>query len=66
KEKASSLIQGHEFYYIEKSKEFGPFTVEQLAEKVKTKSISVYCFVRDINEYNYNKRLRVRDLIREL
>ncbi|MDO6597298.1 hypothetical protein Q4512_10275 [Oceanihabitans sp. 2_MG-2023] len=66
KEKATSLIAEHEFYYIERSEEFGPFTVEQLAEKVNNKSISIYCFVRDVNEYNYNKRLRIRDLIKEL
>ena len=66
KEKASNLISGHEFYYIEKSKEFGPFTVEELTKKVTTKAISEFCFVRDVNEYNYNKRLRIKDLIREL
>jgi len=66
KQKATQLIYGHKFYYIEKSEEFGPFTVEELKEKVKNKNISTHCFVRDINEYNYNKRLRIRDLIREL
>lgn len=66
KKKAIRLISGHEFYYIEKSEEFGPFTVSQLSEKVKNEKISIYCFVRDVNEYNYNKRLRIRDLIEEL
>lgn len=66
KEKAASLISDHEFYYIEKAEEFGPFTVAQLSEKVENKKISMYCFVRDVNEYNYNKRLRIRDLIKEL
>ncbi|MBU2940522.1 hypothetical protein KO494_13320 [Lacinutrix sp. C3R15] len=66
KEKANNIIAVHEFYYIEKSEEFGPFTVEELTEKVNSETISEYCFVRDVNEYNYNKRLRIRDLIREL
>ncbi|MDX1773367.1 hypothetical protein [Oceanihabitans sediminis] len=63
KEKATNIIYEHEFYYIEKSKEFGPFTVEELSKKVYENTISEYCFVRDVNEYNYNKRLRIRDLI---
>jgi hypothetical protein len=66
KQKVSNLIYEHQFYYIEKSKEFGPFKVEQLAEKVKKDQISVYCFVRDINEDDYSKRLRIYDLIQEL
>jgi hypothetical protein len=66
KQKVSNLIYEHQFYYIEKSKEFGPFKVEQLAEKVKKDQISAYCFVRDINEDDYSKRLRIYDLIQEL
>jgi len=66
KQKAANLIYGHEFYYIEKSQEFGPLTVEELEEKVKDESISEYCFVRDVNEYDYHKRLRIRDLIKAL
>lgn len=66
KKKVSNLIYDHEFYYIEKSKEFGPFKVEELSEKVKQQKISVYCFVRDINEDDYSKRLRIYDLIKEL
>ncbi|WP_040253849.1 hypothetical protein [Psychroserpens mesophilus] len=66
KQKVSDLIYGHEFYYIEKSKEFGPFTVEELSAKVRDDKISVYCFVRDINEDDYSNRLRIYDLIKEL
>lgn len=66
KQKVSNLIYEHEFYYIEKSKEFGPFTVEALSKKVKNDDISAYCFVRDINENDYSKRLRIIDLIKEL
>lgn len=66
KQKVSDLIYGHEFYYIEKSREFGPFTVEELSEKVKNELISPYCFVRDINEHDYSNRLRIYDLIKEL
>ncbi|MBF8149616.1 hypothetical protein ITJ86_06880 [Winogradskyella sp. F6397] len=66
KKKVSTIIYDHEFYYIEKSKEFGPYKVEVLAEKVKTGDISAYCFVRDVNEYDYSNRLRIEDLIQEL
>lgn len=66
KQKVSDLIYGHEFYYIEKSKEFGPFTVEELSAKVRDDKISIYCFVRDINEDDYSNRLRIYDLIKEL
>ncbi len=62
--KVSTVIYDHEFYYIEKSEEFGPFKVEELAEKVKNEAISEYCFVRDINEDDYSNRLRIYDLIR--
>ncbi|MFC0604462.1 hypothetical protein [Winogradskyella pulchriflava] len=64
--KVSNIIYEHEFYYIEKSKEFGPFTVEELTEKVNNEEISAYCFVRDVNEDDYSKRLRIEDLIQEL
>ncbi|WP_040280059.1 hypothetical protein [Psychroserpens damuponensis] len=66
KRKVSNLIYDHEFYYVEKSKEFGPFTVEQLSEKVKKEQISEFCFVRDVNAYDYSNRLRIYDLIKEL
>lgn len=61
--KVSTIIYDHEFYYIEKSEEFGPFKVEELVEKVKSDTISEYCFVRDINEDDYSNRLRINDLI---
>lgn len=64
--KVSSIIYDHEFYYIEKSEEFGPFKVEKLHEKVKNQEISPYCFVRDINEDDYSRRLRIEDLLQEL
>lgn len=63
-QKATDLIYGHEFYYIEQAKEYGPFKVEELAKKVENDSISEHCFVRDINEYDYSKKLRIRDLIK--
>jgi len=66
KQKVTNLIYGHEFYYIEKSNEYGPFTVEELSEKVKSDDLNRYCFVRDVNEYDYSKRLRIYDLIKEL
>lgn len=66
KQKVTNLIYQHEFYYIEKSEEYGPFKVEALSEKVKKEEISAYCFVRDVNEDDYSKRLRISDLIQEL
>lgn len=66
KKKVSKVIHKHEFYYISKSEEFGPCTVEQLKEKVDNQDISAYCFVRDVNEESYAKRLRIVDLIQEL
>tara|TARA_R110002012_G_scaffold321467_1_gene549330 strand:- start:479 stop:1069 length:591 start_codon:yes stop_codon:yes gene_type:complete len=62
--KATDLIYEHEFYFIKKAKEFGPYKVEVLAEKVKSKTISEHCFVRDVNETDYSKKLRIRDLLK--
>ncbi len=66
KKKVTNIIYDHEFYYIAKSKEFGPFKVEELSNKVNNEEISAYCFVRDINEDDYSSRLRIFDLIKEL
>jgi len=66
KKKVSTVIYDHEFYYIEQAKEYGPFKVEELAEKVNSGEISAYCFVKDVNEYDYSKRMRIEDLIQEL
>ncbi len=63
-EKATNLISEHQFYYVEKSKEYGPFKVEELLKKVEKEIISEYCFVRDINENDYSKKLRIRDLFK--
>ena len=63
-QKATNLIYDHEFYYIEQSKEYGPYKVEALAKKVKKDSISEHCFVRDVNEYDYSKKLRISDLLK--
>ena len=66
RKKVSTIIYDHEFYYIEQSIEYGPFKVEELAAKVKSGEISAYCFVKDVNEYDYSKRMRIEDLIKEL
>ncbi|WP_439153248.1 hypothetical protein [Winogradskyella sp.] len=66
KKKVSTIIYDHEFYYISESEEFGPNTVEELSEKVNNEEISAYCFVRDVNEDSYAKRLRIIDLMQEL
>ncbi|WP_138433564.1 hypothetical protein [Winogradskyella algicola] len=64
--KVNKVIHKHKFYYISKSKEFGPCTVKELKVKVDNEDISAYCFVRDVNEEDYAKRLRVIDLLQEL
>ena len=66
KDKASSMISGHQFYYIEDSKEYGPFSAEELSRKVNNDEVSEHCFIRDINEDGYDRRLRISDLIKEL
>lgn len=64
--KASHLIAEHEFYYIQQFKEYGPVTTKELFKKVKNNAVNAYCLVRDVNESNYNKKLRIKDLIQEL
>lgn len=66
KAKANSIISGHQFYYIEDSEEYGPFTAQELSNKVKNNEVSKYCFIKDINEEDYSRRLRVWDLIKEM
>jgi len=66
KRKVSNTICEHEFYYISESEECGPNTVEELTELVNNEEISAYCFVRDVNEDSYAKRLRIIDLMQEL
>ena len=66
KAKASNIISGHQFYYIEGSEEYGPFTAKELAEKVDKEGVNEYCFIRDINEAGYERRLRICDLVKEL
>ena len=64
--KASKLIEGHKFYYIQNSKEHGPFTAKELAKKVQQNLADSRCFVRELGEYSYNRRLRIKDLLREI
>ena len=66
KKKFSKTIKNHQFYYIQKSEEFGPNTLEELSMKVKNDDISAYCFVRDVNEDDYSNRLRIVDLMQEV
>ncbi|SEA43026.1 hypothetical protein [Bizionia paragorgiae] len=61
--KVKEVIHKHEFYYIDNFKEFGPYTAKELVEKVKSNALSVYCFIRDINDHDYSKRLRIKDLL---
>lgn len=62
-QRAADLIANHQFYYLERAKEFGPFTVDELSKRVKYDSLNAYCFVRDINDYDYTKKIRIRDLM---
>lgn len=65
RKKASKIISEHKFYYIANFKEHGPYTVKELLEKVQHKKISSFCLVRDVNESNYDKKLRLKDLLFE-
>ncbi|TDU40505.1 hypothetical protein BXY82_2555 [Gelidibacter sediminis] len=64
--KASQLISEHQFYYIQRFKEYGPYTMKELLTKVKNKAVNAYCLVRDVNESDYAKKLRIIDLLHEL
>lgn len=61
--KAKNIIHNHEYYFINKSEEFGPYTAKTLINKVNNGALSDQCFIRETNENNYNKRLRIKDLI---
>lgn len=64
--KAKDIIYTHEYYYIEKSIEHGPFTAKELIDKAKNNTISSQCFIRETNDSDYSKRLRVEDLIKAI
>lgn len=64
--KASQLISEHEFYYIQRSKEYGPYTMKELSEKVRGNEVNAYCLVRDVNEPDYTNKLRIKDLLKEI
>lgn len=64
--KAADLISEHQFYYIQRFKEYGPYTIKELFKKVKANAVNAYCLVRDVNESDYTKKLRIKDLLREL
>lgn len=61
--KARTIIHNHEYYYIEKSIEYGPFTAKQLIDKAEKDNISAQCFIREPQDADYSKRLRIKDLI---
>ncbi|WP_027126591.1 hypothetical protein [Gelidibacter mesophilus] len=64
--KASKIISEHEFFYIQRSKEYGPYTMKELFNKVKDRAVNAYCLVRDVNESDYTSKLRIKDLLQEL
>lgn len=61
--KARAIINNHEYYYINEAEEFGPFTAKELIEKTNKGRLNSQCFIRETNDTNYNKRLRIQDLI---
>lgn len=63
--KATQIIAEHEFYYIQHSKEYGPYTMKELTKRVKDHSVNPYCLVRDVNEDDYSNKLRIKDLLQE-
>lgn len=63
--RATKIISEHQFYYIQRSKEYGPYTMKELSKKVKDNLVNPFCLVRDINENDYSKKLRIRDLLNE-
>ena len=64
--KASELISEHEFYYIQHSKEYGPYKMKELFKKVKDNLVNSYCLFRDVNESDYTNKLRIKDLLQEI
>ena len=64
--RASNLIAEHKFYYIQRSREYGPHTMKELLQKVKDQTVNAYCLVRDINEQDYTNKLRIKDLLQEI
>lgn len=64
--KASEIISKHEFYYIQRSKEYGPYNMEELLKKVEDNEVNAYCLVRDVNEPDYSHKLRIKDLLKEI
>lgn len=64
--KATQIIEKHQFYYIQNSAEHGPFTAKQLAIRVSGNIADRRCFVREVHESNYSRRLRIKDLLNEM
>ena len=64
--KASEIISKHEFYYIQRSKEYGPYNMEELLKKVEDNEVNAYCLVRDVNASDYSNKLRIKDLLQEI
>ena len=60
--KARKIIYNHQYFYINNSEEFGPYTAKQIIDKANKGSLNNQCFIRETNDYDYSKRLRVNDL----
>lgn len=60
--KAREIIYDHQYFYINNSEEFGPYTAKQIIEKTNRGYLNNQCFIRETNDYDYSKRLRIIDL----
>lgn len=51
------------YYYVERAREYGPYTFDYIKVKVRNGELNSMCFVRDQNEKNYERGLRIKDLM---
>jgi len=64
--RAKNIIYNHKYYFINKSKEFGPHSAQELINKVENGSLSSLCFIRETNDGDYSKRLRIKDIFKAI
>src|SRR5690606_15883415 len=51
------------YFYIERAKEYGPYTLEVLKKKVKIDELNKMCFVRHEGDETYEQGVRIKDLL---
>lgn len=52
----------NKFIYMAFCKEYGPYTADQLLQRMKKGQLNPSCLIRSTKENDYSKRMRVRDL----